>query len=34
MEELPNCASDMDIEIYWGEMWKLFDFISIVCLNN
>ena len=18
MEELPNCASDMDIEIYWG----------------
>ena len=29
MEELPNCASDMDIEIYWGEMWKLFDFFLI-----
>ena len=26
MEELPNCASDMDIEIYWGGNVKAFWF--------
>lgn len=24
MEKLPNCASDMDIEIYWGGNVKAF----------